>query len=120
MTQFKYRLQCFPTNFRQYCKGKKSCAMLSLYSWDNIAQEKPYAMLSETLQTILHKKNPVQCCLNKIWSLFDNFYFEPINFLIITGCRKCRTNIVQISLTSHEKNPGPTLNKKRRLYGTLV
>ena len=55
---------------------------IHLYCWPN------------TLETTLHKskpyargfrqhctgKNPVQCRLNNIWSLFAKFYFEPVNF----------------------------------------
>ena len=63
-------------------------------------------------------KNPVQCCLNNIWSFFSDFYFGPVNLLIITGCCKGCANIAQISPTLHKKNPGLTLNKKTRLYGT--
>ena len=49
-------------------------------------------------------------------SLYGDFYFGLVNFLKITGCCKYRTNIAQISPTLHKKNPGPTLNKKKRLY----
>ena len=89
---------------------------------------KPYAMLSERLQTTYHRKNPVQCCLNipgtilhrknpqyclrgfrlhctgknsvqcllnTIWSLSGNFYFGPVNFIIISGCCKCHANILE-------------------------
>ena len=63
-------------------------------------------------------KNPLQFRLDNIWSLFGDFYFGLIKFLIITGCCKCRANIVQILPTLHRKNPGSTLDKKIRYYGT--
>ena len=39
--------------------------------------------------------------------------------MITTVCFKCCANIVQISPTLHKSIPGPTLNKKTRLYGTV-
>ena len=39
--------------------------------------------------------------------------------MIITSCCKCRANIAQIFPTLHKKNPGTTLNKRTRLYGTI-
>ena len=62
--------------------------------------------------------NPVQCHLNTIWSFLGDFYFEPVNFLILTSCYRCLASIVQISLILHKKNSGPTSNKKTRLHGT--
>ena len=64
--------------------------------------------------------NPMQCHLSNIWSLFGNFYFGPVNFLMITCCYKWRANIAQISSTLHKKNPGPKLNKKTKLYSTII
>ena len=59
-------------------------------------------------------KNPVQC-LNTI--TFRRFFLlKPVKVLTITGCYKCLANIAQVF--PHEKNPGPTLNKRTRLYGT--
>ena len=77
-------------------------------------------------------KNSVQCCprdsrqhctgkkSNVVWitSLFGDFYFEPVDFFLITSCCKCRTNIAQIFGILYKKIPGPTLNKKTKLYGT--
>ena len=74
-------------------------------------------MLPKGLQTTFPRRNPMQCCLNNIWSLFDYFYIGPFNILIINSCCKCRTNIAQMSSTLHKKNPRPTLNKNTRLYG---
>ena len=63
-----------PERLQTTLHKRKSCAMLSQYSLDNIAQLKPYAMLPERLQTTLHKENvpfninglcnlgPMQCC----------------------------------------------------------
>ena len=48
-------------------------------------------------------KNPVQCCLSKIWPLFGDFRFGLIKFLITTGSCKYRGNIVQIWLALHKK-----------------
>ena len=57
-------------------------------------------------------------------TIYSNFYFGPVNFLIITGsaagCCKYGANIAQISLTLHSKNLGPTLNKKTILYRTVA
>ena len=47
------------------------------------------------------------------------FLFWTNQFLIITGCCKYLANIVQIFPTLQKKIPGPTMNKKIRLYGTL-
>ena len=77
-------------------------------------------MLLKRLQkTLYKKKNPVQCHLKNIWSLFGDFCFRPGIFLIISDCCKCRANITQISPTLHKKNPALALNKKARLYGTV-
>ena len=59
-------------------------------------------MLLKRLQTSLHRKKPVQSRLNNISSLFVDFYFGLVNFLIIIGCRKCHTNIAQTSPTLHK------------------
>ena len=45
-----------PERLQTTLHKRKSCAMLSQYSLENIAQLKPYAMLPERLQTTLHKK----------------------------------------------------------------
>ena len=39
--------------------GSKSCAMMSHYSWYNIAQQKLYAMFSQKFKT---GQNFIQCC----------------------------------------------------------
>ena len=139
---------CCPRGSRQHCEGKILFNVVLIllgqyWSGKNLVQ-----MLSKRLQTTLHMKkilfnnvvillgqhctdkNPVQCCprdsrqnctgKNLVQCRLNNgnFYFEPVNFLIITGCCKCRNNIAQIFPTLHKKNPGPTLNKKTRLYGT--
>ena len=66
------------------------------------------------------RKNPVQCRLNLIWSLFNDFHFRPLKFLIISGCCKCHASIVQIQPTLCKRNLRPILNKKTRLYETLI
>ena len=43
----------------------------------------------------------------------------PVNFLIITGCCKCRANIVQISPTLDKKNVGPRFNKNTVPYNLV-
>ena len=58
-------------------------------------------------------------------SLFGNFYFGPINVLIITGCCKMPHQhcMAQISPTLHKKNPSPAKTEEKdkfvqeRLYG---
>ena len=65
-----------------------------------------------------------QHCTGKnfgVWitALFGDFYFEPVNFFIITGCCKSSASIAQIFPTLNKKIPRPTLNKKTRLYGTV-
>ena len=89
-------------------------AVLSQTYLDNTAQEKilcdvvillrqhctaknqiPQCFVKEARQTTLHRKNPVQSCLDNVWSLFRDFYFGVVNFLI-TGCCKYSTNIVKI------------------------
>ena len=70
-------------------------------------------MLPKRLQTTLHRKP------SAVWAtlLFCAiFILDWLIFLIITCCCKCRFNIAKISPTLHKKNPGPTLNKKTRLY----
>lgn len=57
------------TLLRQYCTSKNLCNILS-----------------KRLQTTVHMKNPVLCCLNNIWPFSGDFYSGPVNFLIITGC----------------------------------
>ena len=88
---------------------------------DNMAHEKIlHNIAQEAPDKIAQKKNPVQCGLNSIWSFFSHFFFfGPVNFLIITGCCKCRVNTIQIFPTLHNKNPGSTLNKKIRSYETI-
>ena len=49
--------EVLPERLQTTLHKRKSCAMLSQYSLDNIAQLKPYAMLPERLQTTLHKEN---------------------------------------------------------------
>ena len=103
----------------QHCTGKKS-AMLSQYSLDNLAQIKPlcnvvlkapdnitqekFCSLLSQVKTLCcstgyrqHRmvRNPVQCCLNTIWSHLCNFYFGLVNFLIISGYCKLYPNIEQ-------------------------
>ena len=51
----------------------------------NVAQETPDNIAQE-------KK---QCNVVWVTSLFGDFYFEPVHFLIITSCSKCRANIAQ-------------------------
>ena len=51
----------------QYCfksidLGQEYCP------WDNIVEKKPYVVLPLRLQIILHKLNPVQGCLNTLWT----------------------------------------------------
>ena len=41
-------------------------------------------------------KNSVQCLLNTIWSHSSIFFFQLVNFLLISGCCKCHANIVEI------------------------
>ena len=85
-------MQCFLRGYGQLTTGKN-----------------PVQCCLNTPGTILHRKNPQyclrrsrqhctgkntrQCLLNTIWSLWGNFYFGPVNFLI-SGCSKCHTNIV--------------------------
>ena len=85
----------------QLCVGK------NLY---NVAQETPDNISQEKIQ------------FNIVWitSFFDDFYFEPVNFLITTGCCKCSANIAQISPKLHKKNRGPTLNKRTIFYRTKM
>ena len=87
----KNPIQCCPWGSRQQCTGKnpiqyclntlgtlhrlKPYTLLSLLSWDNIAQEKLYAMLSQRLQTTLHRKKSRQCCLKNIWSFIMKISF---------------------------------------------
>ena len=116
---------------------KKSCSMMSQFSWDNIAQVKTLCnvvqeapeniaqekimfnvvlilleqhcrgknlcnVIQEAPDNIAHEKILVDVFWTK--SLFGNFYFGPVNFLIITGCCKYCANIGQISPTLHKKN----------------
>ena len=107
----------------QHCTGKNFVQEATDY---NITKEKFYrqlyrqkscALLPKRLQTILHMKKTL-CNVLWITSLFGNFTFKRINFLIINGCCKCRANIVQIFPKLHKKSPESTLNKRARLYGT--
>ena len=65
-----FPVHCSLGPWRQYCTGFSSVQYCpkSIIFWDNITQKKPYTVLSLRLQTILHKKNPVQCCLNTLWT----------------------------------------------------
>ena len=76
----------------QYWTGKNLC---------NVVHEGP--------DNTAHEK----FVINVVWtkSLYGNFYFGSVNFLIITGCCEYRANI------AHKKSRA-TLNKKTRLYGT--
>ena len=100
-------------------------------------------MLSKRLQTTLHMKkilfnnvvmllgqhctdkNPVQCCprdsrqnctgKNLVQCRLNNgnFYFEPVNFLIITGCCKCRNTLHKFSRHCSRKIPGQHWTQKQ-------
>ena len=113
-------MQCCPRGYkRQHC-ASKGLIQCCLNTPEIILHTKTLCnVLSKRLLTTLHKNNPVQCRLNNIWSLFGNFYFRSVNFLIINRCCKCRANIVQIYLTLHIKNPGSTLNKKTTVRNSI-
>ena len=86
----------------QYCTSRNLCNDIHEVP-DNIVQEK--------------------ILVNVVWtkSLHSNFYFGPVNILIIiTSCCKYCSNIAQISATLHKKNPGPTWDKKTRFYGPHI
>ena len=110
--------QCCPRYYRQDCTGKILFYVAVILL--SIAQVKTlFNVAQETPENIVQEKNPVQCHLKNIWSLFGDFCFRPGIFLIISDCCKCRANITQISPTLHKKNPALALNKKARLYGTV-
>ena len=86
-----------------------------IYSWDNIAQVKT---LSSIVLEAQDNNTQEKIIFNVVWtkSLYRNFYFGPVNFLIMTGCCKYHANIAQIFPALHKKYPRPTLNKKTRLF----
>ena len=101
----------------------KSQCNVALEALDIIGQEKILCNVALILLGPHYNVVFMQSCLSDsrhkctgkspVWvmSLFGNFYFAPVNILTITSCCKCYTNIAQILLTLHKKNPGPTLNK---------
>ena len=117
---------------RQHCTRKNPFQ----YSRDNIAQVKTLSnVIREAPDNMAHEKilhniaqeapdkiaeKKIQC--NVVWTAsgpFSAIFFGPVNFLIITGCCKCHANTIQIFPILHNKNPGSTLNKKIRSYGTI-
>ena len=88
-----------------------------LLGWTTLHGQKLCAMLLKRLQITLHRKKP-----NVIWiaSLFGNFHFELVDFLITTSCCKSCANFAQIFPTLQKKIPGPTLKKKTKLYWTAI
>ena len=111
----KNAVQCSPRSLRQHCTGKNP-VRCCLNSGDKIAELKTLCIAQDTPGKIAQEKS--QFIVVWTTSLFGNFYFELVNFLIITGCCKCRTSIALISPTLLKKNPELTFNKKTRLYRT--
>ena len=59
-------MHCYPRGSRQHCIRKNPAQCRLNTPGTTLHRSKPYAMLSEMLQAKLHKKNPVESCLNTL------------------------------------------------------
>ena len=87
-------MQCCLRGYRQHTTGKNPVqCCLNIPGTTLHRKNLQYCLRSSRQQC--KGKNPRQCLLNIIWSLSGDFYFGPVNFLIISGYCKCHADIVE-------------------------